>query len=98
MLMTWLCCCPAGTLVGMFAVSRIIAAVARTHLLPPFLAKVHARFGTPWIATLLQGIATAMIALFTGGCCLRQLQAVCLCLDSLQLCSSQRGLQTGGLR
>jgi APA family basic amino acid/polyamine antiporter len=51
----------------MFAVSRIIAAVARTHLLPPFLAKLHSRFGTPWIATLLQGIATAMIALFTGG-------------------------------
>jgi amino acid transporter len=31
----------AGTLVGMFAVSRIIAAVARQNLLPPFLAKVH---------------------------------------------------------
>jgi APA family basic amino acid/polyamine antiporter len=50
----------------MFAVSRIIAAVARTHLLPPFLAKVSNRWGTPWIATLLQGIATALIALFTG--------------------------------
>jgi len=54
-----------GTLVGMFAVSRIIAAVSRTHLLPPFLAKVHKRFGTPFIATALQGIATAIIALFT---------------------------------
>jgi amino acid transporter len=36
----------AGTLVGMFAVSRIIAAVARQHLLPPFLAKVQLQFGT----------------------------------------------------
>lgn len=54
-----------GTLVGMFAVSRIIAAVARTHLLPPFLAKVHKRFGTPFVATAIQGVATAVIALFT---------------------------------
>lgn len=55
-----------GTLVGMFAVSRIIAAVARQHLLPPVLATVHKRFGTPWVATVLSGVATALIALFTG--------------------------------
>ncbi|WIA23368.1 hypothetical protein OEZ85_000131 [Tetradesmus obliquus] len=55
-----------GTLVGMFAVSRIIAAVARQHLLPPFLAKVHKRFGTPYISTALSGVATAVIALFTS--------------------------------
>lgn len=54
-----------GTLVGMFAVSRIIAAVARQHLLPPVLASVHGRFGTPWVATLCAGLATALIALFT---------------------------------
>jgi APA family basic amino acid/polyamine antiporter len=62
----------------MFAVSRIIAAVARQHLLPPFLAKVHKRFGTPYISTALSGVATAVIALFTSfdellnmvsGCC-----------------------------
>lgn len=45
---------------------RIIAAVARQHLLPPVLATVHKRFGTPWVATLLSGVATAVIALFTG--------------------------------
>jgi hypothetical protein len=50
----------------------IIAAVARQHLLPPVLAFVHPRFGTPWVATLLQGVATAVIALFTGVC-------VCVC-------------------
>eukprot|EP00878_Enallax_costatus_P000818 GHUV01000943.1.p1 GENE.GHUV01000943.1~~GHUV01000943.1.p1 ORF type:complete len:550 (+),score=66.26 GHUV01000943.1:156-1652(+) len=55
-----------GTLVGMYAVSRIIAAVSRQHLLPPFLARVHKRFGTPYIATILQGVATAVIALFTS--------------------------------
>jgi amino acid transporter len=50
----------------MFAVSRIIAAVARQRLLPPVLASVHSRFGTPWVATLCAGLATALIALFTG--------------------------------
>lgn len=50
----------------MFAVSRIIAAVARQHLLPPFLARVHKRFGTPHISTILSGVATAVIALFTS--------------------------------
>lgn len=48
---------------------RIIAAVARQHLLPPVLATVHKRFGTPWVATLLSGVATAVIALFTGALC-----------------------------
>lgn len=57
---------------------RIIAAVARQHLLPPFLATVHKRFGTPWVATLLQGVATALIALFTG----RQELAACLTAKS----------------
>jgi APA family basic amino acid/polyamine antiporter len=40
--------------------------VARQHLLPPVLASVHKRFGTPWVATLLSGVATAIIALFTS--------------------------------
>jgi len=47
-------------------VCRIIAAVARQHLLPPVLATVSERFGTPWVSTLLAGVATALIALFTG--------------------------------
>lgn len=50
----------------MYAVSRIIAAVSRQHLLPPVLARVHRRFGTPYISTLLSGVATAVIALFTS--------------------------------
>jgi hypothetical protein len=56
--------------VGMYATSRIIAAVSRAHLLPPFLARVHHKLGTPYISTILSGMAAAVMALFTGeGCC-----------------------------
>lgn len=54
--------------VGLYATARIIAAVARAHMLPPVLARVHARLGTPWVATVLSGAATAVMALFTGVC------------------------------
>lgn len=60
------CMCLHGLQVGMYATGRIIAAVARSHLLPPFLARVHHKLGTPYIATLLSGVATAVMALFTG--------------------------------
>ncbi|WIA11144.1 hypothetical protein OEZ85_011287 [Tetradesmus obliquus] len=53
------------TLVGMYATSRIVAAVGRQHILPPFLARVHPRWATPYVATISQGIASAVIALFT---------------------------------
>jgi amino acid transporter len=62
----------------MFATSRIIAAVARAHLLPPFLARVHPRLGTPYAATLLSGTAAAIMALFTG--VLWMLECVCVCV------------------
>jgi hypothetical protein len=42
--------------IGMFAVSRIVAAVARQHLLPPVLARVHKRFGTPHIRWALASL------------------------------------------
>lgn len=68
---------PAGAILGIltstlastFAQSRIIAAVGRQHLLPPVLALVHPKFGTPYVATILSGVATAVIALFTGRLC-----------------------------
>jgi amino acid transporter len=50
----------------MYATSRIIAAVARAHLLPPFLARVHHKLGTPYVSTILSGVAAAIMALFTG--------------------------------
>ncbi len=64
----------------MYGVSRIITTVARDHLLPPYLARVHPRLQTPYIAIIIQGVTTALIALFTGGhwCVLVvSLEAVC---------------------
>jgi APA family basic amino acid/polyamine antiporter len=49
----------------MYATARIVAAVGRQHILPPFLARVHPRLATPYVATIAQGIASAVIALFT---------------------------------
>lgn len=51
--------------VGCYAVARIVAAVGRQHILPPFLARVHPRLGTPYISTILTGLAGALITLFT---------------------------------
>src|SRR5690242_8610417 len=49
----------------MYATARIIAASARQHMLPPFLARVHPKLGTPFISQILSGVSTAVIALFT---------------------------------
>jgi APA family basic amino acid/polyamine antiporter len=50
-------------LVLMLGQSRVLFAMARDGLLPPVLASVHPRFGTPWLVTVLVGaVVTAMAA------------------------------------
>ena len=49
----------------MYGASRIITGVARDHLIPPFLARVHPSLATPYLAILGQGVLTALIALLT---------------------------------
>jgi basic amino acid/polyamine antiporter, APA family len=51
-------------LVLMYAQTRIFYTMARDGLLPRFLARVHPRFRTPWINTLLVGGFTACAAGF----------------------------------
>jgi basic amino acid/polyamine antiporter, APA family len=41
---------------------RIFMSMARDGLLPPFLAKVHPRFKTPYIGTILTGLFVAVFA------------------------------------
>lgn len=46
-----------GPLVGFYAGARIICILGRQHLIPPVFASISPRFGTPIIATAVQGIA-----------------------------------------
>ncbi|HJQ18084.1 MAG TPA: amino acid permease [Allosphingosinicella sp.] len=49
-------------LVLMYGQTRIFYTMARDGLLPRVLAKVHPRFRTPWVNTILVGILTAFAA------------------------------------
>lgn len=63
----------AGALKGMTTVllvsavgqARYLTHIARTHMVPPWLAQVHERTGTPVNATIVMLSATAVIAFFT---------------------------------
>jgi APA family basic amino acid/polyamine antiporter len=52
-------------LVSAVGQARYLTHIARTHMVPPCLAAVHPRFGTPVNATVVMAVATAVIALFT---------------------------------
>ncbi|GAB2234335.1 hypothetical protein Drorol1_Dr00003583 [Drosera rotundifolia] len=53
-------------LVGAVGQARYLTHIARTHMMPPWLAQVNERTGTPVNATIVMMIATAIIAFFTG--------------------------------
>ncbi len=45
---------------------RIFFSMARDGLLPPFIAKVHPRFKTPYVGTIITGIFVAVFAAFAN--------------------------------
>ncbi|HKI94802.1 MAG TPA: amino acid permease [Gemmatimonadales bacterium] len=49
-------------LVMMLGQPRIFFTMARDGLLPPVFGRVHPRFKTPWLATVLTGTAAAVVA------------------------------------
>ncbi|MEI9851049.1 MAG: amino acid permease [Sphingomonas sp.] len=51
-------------LVLMYAQTRIFYTMARDGLLPKVFAKVHPKFKTPWVNTILVGLLTAIAAGF----------------------------------
>jgi APA family basic amino acid/polyamine antiporter len=44
---------------------RIFFAMSRDGLLPKFFAKVHPKYGTPHVSTIITGVAVGVFALFT---------------------------------
>src|SRR5256712_5950908 len=53
-------------LVMLLGQSRVFYSRARDGLLPPFVSRVHPRFRTPWITSILTGIGVSIVsALFT---------------------------------
>ncbi|EPS73601.1 cationic amino acid transporter, partial [Genlisea aurea] len=53
-------------LVGAVGQARYLMHIARTHMLPPWFAKVDSKTGTPVNATVVMLAATAIIAFFTS--------------------------------
>jgi amino acid transporter len=45
------------------AIARIIYAMGRDGFLPRAVAKVHSKFGTPWVATIIGGAISTLIAI-----------------------------------
>jgi APA family basic amino acid/polyamine antiporter len=45
---------------------RIFFAMSRDGLLPAWMAKVHPKYGTPHVATILTGVAVGVTAMFTS--------------------------------
>ncbi|KAK1280302.1 Cationic amino acid transporter 1 [Acorus gramineus] len=52
-------------LVSAVGQARYLTHIARTHMVPPWFAKVHPRTGTPINATVAMLVATAVIGFFT---------------------------------
>lgn len=51
-------------LVNGYGQSRIAFAMARDGLLPPIFERLHGRFRTPWLGTILLGVISAVAAAF----------------------------------
>ncbi|WP_258726523.1 amino acid permease [Cellulomonas sp. NS3] len=63
-------------LVLMLGQTRVLFAMSRDHLLPPSLARVHPRFGTPWVITVVVAGAVAILAGFVPLSALSELVSI----------------------
>ncbi len=54
--------CLSVILVMLFGQSRVFWAMSKDGLLPPFVYRVHPRFQTPWITTIITGLVVAFFA------------------------------------
>ncbi len=63
-------------LVTMLGQARVFQAMARDGLLPPWAARIHERWRTPHITTIVTGVAVAVAAGFTSVSTLGQLVSI----------------------
>ena len=56
----------AVLLVLMMGQARIFFSMARDGLLPSFFSKVHPKFRTPYVTTIITGLLIALFAAFTN--------------------------------
>ncbi|XP_010923711.1 cationic amino acid transporter 1-like [Elaeis guineensis] len=63
-------------LVSAVGQARYLTHIARTHMVPPWLAQVHSKTGTPINATIVMLCATAIVAFFTDLGILSQLLSI----------------------
>jgi APA family basic amino acid/polyamine antiporter len=56
----------AVLLVFQLGQARILLAMARDGFLPPILSRVHPRFGTPHVATILMGVFVGLVSAFAN--------------------------------
>ena len=61
-------------LVMLFGQSRVFWAMSRDGLLPPFIHRVHPKFRTPWITTIVTGVG---VAFFAGILSVREAGSLC---------------------
>jgi amino acid transporter len=54
----------ANALAAQAAISRILYSMARDRNLPAFLAKVHSRYQTPYLSTILVAVVSLVVGLF----------------------------------
>ncbi|CAL5196831.1 unnamed protein product [Lathyrus oleraceus] len=64
-------------LVGSMGQARYTTQIARSHMIPPFFARVHPKTGTPIYATLLTTLSSCVVALFTSLDVLSSVFSVC---------------------
>lgn len=63
-------------LVMLLGQSRILFAMSRDGLLPAWCGRVHARFRTPWISSIVVGVAVALLAALVPIAILSQLTSI----------------------
>ena len=69
-----------GPLIGFYAGARIIYVLGRERLLPPVFSQMSTRFGTPVVATAVQGVVVGEhlqpLNPSSSCCCLKQFAEV----------------------